>query len=397
MSHFLKINQFLLTPSRIGPLFWFILLGGGVALLIAGCMEAQPSIASMTPVGETSTVELGLITQTTPDPEGLLLKTTTPTPETPVEARVTAAVPQSPSSFSMETPTSPAAIVVSPTVIADSSEQVVGMAGYALRFFSTGKDDLDRVKIRLDDPATIEPGPPADIGATDFTLEWWLRAELTDNQSPPVECGPDNVNWIYGNIIIDRDRYNQDRKFGVSLAAGRLVFGISGDGTGDFTFCGTSKIADGQWHHVAIQRRRVDGYVWLFVDGRLEAEGVGPGGDVSYPDDGYPGDFCGGPCVNSDPFLVIGAEKHDAGPEYPSFSGWLDEVRLSTSLRYQGNFARPTAPFQSDADTAALWHFDEGRGDMVYDSAPGGFSPGRLHVGGPQQGPRWVVSDAPFQ
>ena len=44
----------------------------------------------------------------------------------------------------------------------------------------------------------------------------------------------------------------------------------------------------------------------------------------------------------SDPFLVIGAEKHDAGSLYPSYRGWIDEVRLSTVRRYTGSgFTRP--------------------------------------------------------
>ncbi|NJN98434.1 MAG: LamG domain-containing protein [Anaerolineales bacterium] len=215
-------------------------------------------------------------------------------------------------------------------------------AGYALRFFGTGSDDIDRVKIPVDDPATGEAGPPADVGFTDFTLEGWLRAELSENPAPSVECGPDNVNWINGNIIFDRDRHSQGRKYGVSLAGGQLVFGVSGaEGVGDYTLCGTSTVADGQWHHIAVQRRRTDGALWLFVDGQLEAEGTGPGGDISYPDDGLPGDFCEGPCTNSDPFLVIGAEKHDAGAAYPSFSGFIDEVRLSNNLRYNDSFTHP--------------------------------------------------------
>ena len=37
-------------------------------------------------------------------------------------------------------------------------------------------------KIRLDDPAlTSDPGPPADVGATDFTLEFFMKANVTDN------------------------------------------------------------------------------------------------------------------------------------------------------------------------------------------------------------------------
>lgn len=162
--------------------------------------------------------------------------------------------------------------------------------------------------------------------------------------------------------------------------------------------CGTTLIANDGWHHVALQRRRNDGRLWMFVDGMLEAETVGPGGDVSYPDDGVPGPYCGGPCTNSDPFLVVGAEKHDAGTAYPSFSGWVDELRLSRVLRYSASFVRPSAPFSPDADTAALYHFDEAQGDHVGDSsgAPGGPSHGVRRFGGGTPGPQWVLSDAPL-
>jgi hypothetical protein len=57
----------------------------------------------------------------------------------------------------------------------------------------------------------------------------------------------------------------------------------------------------------------------------------------------------------SDPFIVLGAEEHDAGAQFPSFSGWLDERRFSTALRYGGaGFTPPSAPFAADASTAAL-------------------------------------------
>jgi hypothetical protein len=53
---------------------------------------------------------------------------------------------------------------------------VAGAAGASLRFHGHGVGDIDRVKIRIDDPATGLPGPPADVGATDFTLEFWMKA-----------------------------------------------------------------------------------------------------------------------------------------------------------------------------------------------------------------------------
>jgi hypothetical protein len=273
-------------------------------------------------------------------------------------------------------------------------------AGQAsLRFFGNGVNDVDRVKIRLDDPSNYLPGPPADVGATNFTLEFWMRAFAAENTSAPVSGGA-NIDWIYGNILVDRDRYNQDRKFGVSIAGGQVVFGVSGDGTGDYTLVGNTLVTDGSWHHVALQRRRSDGLLQIFVDGQLDAQSTGaqgPDGDVSYPDDGVPGDFCSGPCTNSDPFLVLGAEKHDAGPAFPSYSGWLDELRISTTLRYAGTFNPSQAPFAPDAATVALYHFDEGRGRAVHDTsgASGGPSDGVLNRGGSPAGPRWS-SSTPF-
>ena len=258
--------------------------------------------------------------------------------------------------------------------------------GTSLRFHGNGVDDIDRVKIPIDDPASSLPGPPADVGAGDFTLEFWMCAPPGENGAPAVTCG-ENIAWINGNIVFDRDRYNQDRKFGLSIAGGRLVFGVSGDGTGDRTICGQTDLLDGAWHHVAVQRSN-GGLMMLTVDGQVDADNVfGPNGDISYPDNGVPGDFCGGPCVNSDPFLVIGAEKHDAGPAYPSYSGWIDEVRLSSGFRYSDVAFEPSGPFAIDSYTLALYHLDEGSGDDITDVLDR--SPGVRRFGGTPAGPEW--------
>lgn len=275
-----------------------------------------------------------------------------------------------------------------------SAPGATAQTGTSLRFFGNGVGDIDRVKIRIDEPGP-GGGPPADIGATDFTIEFWVKGTTDENQAGQISC--DSNNWINGNILLDRDRFNQPRAYGVSFGGGFLAYGIDGEFT-SHTLCSDTVVLDGQWHHVALQRRRSDGWMWLYVDGALEAETDGPDGDVSYPDDGVPGNYCGGPCDNSDPFIVIGAEKHDAGSAYPSFAGWFDELRLSTTLRYAGSFAPPTSPFDTDADTAALYHFDEGSGPAAGDSsgAPGGPSNGELQVGGNPTGPLWSA-DTPFQ
>lgn len=271
----------------------------------------------------------------------------------------------------------------------------IGIDGMALRFFGNGVDapDRDRVKIRIDDPTTANDPPfPVDVGAGDFTIEFWMNAIASENTAQAVACGS-NIAWINGNIIVDRDRFLQDRKFGLSIAGGTLVFGVSGDGTGDLTICGIINVLDGAWHHVAIQRRRTDGLMQLFVDGTLDAEAIGPDGDISYPNDGVPGAFCGGPCVNSDPFLVIGAEKHDAGADFPSYSGFFDEMRISDVLRYAGSFVRPSSPFTPDANAVALYDFNEGAGDVIRDARPlGDGRDGVLRVGGSPVGPVRAVA-----
>lgn len=268
----------------------------------------------------------------------------------------------------------------------------------SLRFHGLGVNapGQGRVRIPIDDPTNDWPGPPADVGDTDFTIELWMKGLLSDNSAGTITCGA-NINWIYGNIVLDRDRYNQGRKFGMSLGAGVPVWGVSGNMGDDRTLCAGVNVLDGAWHHLAFQRRRSDGWLWIYVDGVLMAHGDGPDGDLSYPDDGVPGNFCGGPCLNSDPYLVLGAEKHDAGASYPSFNGYLDELRISTTLRYASAFTPASLPFVSDEQTAALYHFNEGSGTDLTDmsGAYGGPSHGTLIVGGNPSGPVWVA-DSPF-
>jgi len=52
--------------------------------------------------------------------------------------------------------------------------------------------------------------------------------------------------------------------------------------------------------------------------------------------------------------------RHDSGPCHQMFDGLIDEVRISKSVRYtEAGFAVPNAAFTADADTVALYHFDE--------------------------------------
>lgn len=68
--------------------------------------------------------------------------------------------------------------------------------------------------------------------------------------------------------------------------------------------------------------------------------------------------------------LTIGAET--TGPEGKGdqnfFTGRIDEMRVSSVARYEDDF-QPKQWFDTDDDTLALYHFDEGQGDVLKDSS----------------------------
>jgi hypothetical protein len=209
------------------------------------------------------------------------------------------------------------------------------------------------------------------VGATDFTLEFWIKGSKTDNPSTPCTAGAIGKDaWTAGAVVIDRDVLGDGDfgEYGVALFGGQVAFGVNRNSGGQ-TVCGGRDVLDGSWHHVALTRRLSTGTMTIFVDGGQDSAVVDAGGDVSY-NPAHPG-----PAAN-DPFLVLGAEKFDVA-NAKAFKGLLDELRLSIGLRYLGTFARPTGPFTPDGNTAALYHFDESSGTVITD-ANGNASPGVL-------------------
>lgn len=272
---------------------------------------------------------------------------------------------------------------------------------FALRFYGTGvgpPGQQDRVRIQIDDNAAgPDASAPCDLGAGSFTIELWLRGTLADNNSSnaggDVETFDDA--WIYGNVIVDRDIWGGgaagERKWGVSIAGGFIRFGTSaGDALGDLknTIEGSINVLDGNWHHVAVVRDAITGRKHIFVDGRLDFSSS-PGvsnNDISYPNNGAPGQ-------NSPwgPYIVLAAEKHDAGSSFPSFNGYMDEVRFWTVARTQREIF-DTYDRVIPNNTPGLvgyYRFEEGSGTSVVDSSAAGSPTGVLIAGVPGNG-EWV-------
>jgi hypothetical protein len=218
--------------------------------------------------------------------------------------------------------------------------------GYSLRFAGNAATEVDRVKVPID------PHVAADVSG-DFTVEFWIKAEPGANSSSTCQAGSDG--WTYGNVILDRSVTGDGDwgEYGISLSGGRIAFGVGRSGRSQ-TICGLIDVSDGRWHHVALTRRTSDGQMRIYVDGTESAQGIGPAGDISYRD--------GRPTASpSDPFLILGTAKDDDGTAgLLGFSGWIDDLRISSRVRYAVPFDRPSAAFTTDADTALLYHFDEG-------------------------------------
>jgi hypothetical protein len=254
---------------------------------------------------------------------------------------------------------------------------------FNLRFYGNGWGDFDRVKILIDDPQN--GSLPADVGDTDFTIEFWMKALTSENTGSVCTTAGDA--WMNGDVILDRDvPGNGDHgEFGVSLMDGRIAFGVNNGSTGE-TLCGNTYVVDELWHHIAITRNFNNGQLRIFVDGELDTDVIGPTGDISYRDGRTAQD------PDQDPYLVIGARKSDQGL---AFSGWIDEMRISNLIRYVEPFEPPIEPFISDANTVALYHFDTGYGNLIRDlsGAASGPSDGtRIYGGDPKNGPEWEVS-----
>lgn len=108
------------------------------------------------------------------------------------------------------------------------------------------------------------------------------------------------------------------------------------------------------WHHLAVifdneytpslDRRTI------YLDGMLVAEAENT--------EWTPGLF------SSTSSFVIGSNSSS------TFNGYLEEMRISSTIRYDGPiYAIPTDPFTKDAETRALWHFDETPGSTVFNDS----------------------------
>jgi hypothetical protein len=73
---------------------------------------------------------------------------------------------------------------------------------------------------------------------------------------------------------------------------------------------------------------------------------------------------------NSPDTFKVGRRTRGDAVTHSIYTGLIDEVRVSKVVRYtEAGFDVPTAPFEPDGDTVALYHFDEADGTGIKDAS----------------------------
>ncbi len=147
----------------------------------------------------------------------------------------------------------------------------------------------------------------------------------------------------------------------VYLPDGDTAQGYLGNCTLNQYFFSTGAITNGVWHHVALCIGPSTST--LFVDGVAHSTHDTPSFTTA-------GDS-----------LLIGMRFDEGGL---GWVGEIDEVRISSVVRYTGNFT-PATSWAVDGNTIACWRFNEGMGGNAYDEVG---TPHGILLGSPK--PVWV-------
>ena len=195
--------------------------------------------------------------------------------------------------------------------------------------------------------AWIYPTTPPDNGNTLLTiLHQQVHMLIVNDEFQPwlnEVANLQNVEPPKGNLILIMNAYI-DGKFGL-----RLAFPIP--------------LKPNRWHHIAYQSDGdrttmiVNDFVWIRPLGD-------PLGHDKDPRALRPLDFVLG---------GFGKIIQVDGSFWGSFTGYMDEVRISTIARYdvEKKGFMPDSKFKNDAKTAALWHFDEPGGTREFSDVSG--------------------------
>ncbi len=196
-----------------------------------------------------------------------------------------------------------------------------------------------RVPVRPRGAEAVAGATPERNGALSLNGRSAVRVELGEKPwRLTAECWVQSEKLAGSMTLISR--YIDGRGFGLvwSRPGGVLPYGIVGTDRGVGRAVLETPPEAGRWHHVAMT---YDGRrVVVYLDG-VEA---GRSGEV-------------GALLHPDAPLYIGASPDARGDPVAMYKGLIDEVRVSSVVRYTGPFT-PARVFEADENTLLLMHFD---------------------------------------
>ncbi|MGI8905628.1 MAG: LamG domain-containing protein [Candidatus Sumerlaeaceae bacterium] len=171
----------------------------------------------------------------------------------------------------------------------------------------------------------------------DFTIEFWFKS---------TEVTGGDVQWWQGKGLVDGEVPGAADDFGVTLGAGKVLFGI---GNPDVTIQSGVK-ADGAWHHVAATREAASGTIKLYVDGALASSGT-----------------AGTQSLTAPPDLRLGSLQTNLG----FYDGLLDEVRIWNKVLSSFEIGARKANQRTGSETGLVRYYrlDNTTGTVALDSS----------------------------
>ncbi len=164
----------------------------------------------------------------------------------------------------------------------------------------------------------------------DFCIEFYFRVTafnvdnwfLTSRQNNGLATGDFQI------------RHNQSN----------LVFFINGMTQIDYS---TSLVAN-TWYHVVMER--VGTTINTYVNGTSAGTST----------------YSGTICATNKKITIGAANQSPVNGNEESFSGYMDEVRVSNIARYSGGYTAPSAAFVNDSNTVFLMHADGANASTVF-------------------------------
>jgi hypothetical protein len=208
-------------------------------------------------------------------------------------------------------------------------------------------------------PEVLNPMPES------FTIEMWFYGESEDLYQRVLDKVVDG-DWMQPGFQLS---YNDFPPFPNNLHYQE----VKTDGNFHGVMTGDQSVPTGAWIHYALVRSET-GLTRRFLNG--QSLGASPFNGATFMVD-----------QSNDTPLWIGCEDFES----LFFQGRMDELRISAGERYTSSFETKDVGFVTDADTLALYHFDEAGGEEVIDASGNGHH-GLFH-GNPkwlQESPVWT-------